>query len=228
MDDKAGSGWEQEQLEKEVQPTSTGTHIAQRTVKAFIYINDVAEDQGCTSCVRGSHRLSPLGVGPNGLFDFVAAGFPGSEDVEKREDGYRAQSGFAGSAHGRTAAAGYAPTSLMPNHVKFAAKAGSCMVFDLATCASDDNRCFCHLCRSYVDNWLHLLRAHCPAKHEQARAVEHHPGIFFESEGEGWGRTYWCCDWGQHARAARETKQAQRQQTAAPWHGHEVVSKRSW
>merc|ERR1711964_594028 len=28
---------------------------------------------------------------------------------------------------------GYAPTSAMPNHVKFAANAGDCCVFDLAT-----------------------------------------------------------------------------------------------
>lgn len=38
-DSHAGVGWEKEQV---------GQGIAQRTVKAFIYINDVAEDQGCT------------------------------------------------------------------------------------------------------------------------------------------------------------------------------------
>jgi hypothetical protein len=96
------------------------------------------------------------------------AGFPGDAAVHAREQGYRGQSGFAGSAavsqafpviyeynasilliylqcgfckklsettaeQGRTERAGYAPTSMMPNHVKFAARAGDCCVFDLAT-----------------------------------------------------------------------------------------------
>ena len=98
-------------------------------------VNDVAADQGCTSCVRGSHRLSPLGIGPNSLFDFESAGFGGNEQVWQREEGYRRNLGFAGSAFGRTEETGYAPTHLMPNHVKFVARAGDCCVFDLATCA---------------------------------------------------------------------------------------------
>ena len=64
-DSNAGAGWESEQI---------GHGIASRTVKAFIYINDVAEDQGCTSVVRHSHRVSPLVGGPNSLFDFISAG----------------------------------------------------------------------------------------------------------------------------------------------------------
>lgn len=63
----------------------------------------------------------------------VEAGFPEDDAVHAREEGYRGQSGFAGSAVGRTEGAGYAPTSMMPNHVKFAARAGDCCVFDLAT-----------------------------------------------------------------------------------------------
>lgn len=104
-------------------------------------INDVTADQGCTSCVRGSHRLSPLGIGPNSLFDFESAGFCGDEEVFRREEGYRRSLGFAGSAFGRTEEAGYAPTRMMPNHVKFAAQAGDCCIFDLATCAHISRHC---------------------------------------------------------------------------------------
>jgi hypothetical protein len=75
-----------------------------------------------------------LGIGPNALFDFESAGFCGDEQVFQREEGYRRSLGFAGSALGRTEEAGYAPTRMMPNHVKFAAQAGDCCVFDLATC----------------------------------------------------------------------------------------------
>ena len=93
--------------------------------------------RGCTSVVRGSHRLSPLGIAPNTLFDFDSAGFSGgNERVSQHEEGYRRENGFAGSALGRTEEAGYAPTRMMPNHVKFAARAGDCCIFDLATCTS--------------------------------------------------------------------------------------------
>eukprot|EP01052_Picozoa_sp_SAG31_P002545 SAG31_NODE_90_length_26410_cov_175.663981_22_plen_129_part_00 len=68
--------------------------------------------------VRGSHRLEQE-VGPSSLYDLAAAGFPAG--------------GFAGSGAGRTEADGCAPLGLMPNAVKFVAKAGDCMVFDLAT-----------------------------------------------------------------------------------------------
>eukprot|EP01051_Picozoa_sp_SAG22_P015109 SAG22_NODE_1929_length_3293_cov_3.309956_5_plen_62_part_00 len=57
-------------------------------------MNDVAADQGCTSVVRGSHRLDS-GVGPAALYDLKAAGFP--------------QGQFAGSGVGRTEADGCAP-----------------------------------------------------------------------------------------------------------------------
>jgi hypothetical protein len=110
-DSHAGAGWEQEQL---------GRGVAKRTVKAFIYINDVAEDQGCTSVVRGSHKLSPLGISANTLFDWNGSGESG-------------QSVFAGNDVGRTVADGFAPMGSMPNSVKFAAKAGDCCIFDLAT-----------------------------------------------------------------------------------------------
>ena len=41
-------GWERESLGSSIR--------ARRTVKAFVYIFDVSEDQGCTSVVRGSNR----------------------------------------------------------------------------------------------------------------------------------------------------------------------------
>ena len=81
-DSHAGAGWEQEQL---------GRGVAKRTVKAFIYINNVAEDQGCTSVVRGSHRVSAQGVAPNALYDWAGSGATG-------------QAVFAGSGPGRGAA----------------------------------------------------------------------------------------------------------------------------
>ena len=110
-DSHAGVGWEQEQL---------GRGVAQRTVKAFVYINDVAADQGCTSVTRGSHRISPIGVSPNSLFDWHGSGEKG-------------QTVFEGNDVGRTVADGYAPMSSMPNSVLFAARAGDCIIFDLAT-----------------------------------------------------------------------------------------------
>lgn len=70
----------------------------------------------------GSHRLSPLGISANMLFDWDGSGRKG-------------QSVFAGNDVGRTVADGYAPMGSMPNCVKFAAKAGDCCIFDLATCA---------------------------------------------------------------------------------------------
>ena len=83
-------------------------------------INDVAADQGCTSVTRGSHRISPIGVSPNSLFDWHGSGEKG-------------QTVFEGNDVGRTVADGYAPMSSMPNSVLFAARAGDCIIFDLAT-----------------------------------------------------------------------------------------------
>ena len=103
-------GWERESL-------GGGAPPARRTVKAFIYIHDVSEDQGCTSVVRGSHRLLDP-VTPSTLYDLKAAGF---------------KDGWAGSGLGRSEAEGFAPLGAMPNHLKFAAKAGDCCIFDLAT-----------------------------------------------------------------------------------------------
>ena len=48
--------------------------------------------------------------------------------------GQKGQIVFAGNDVGRTVADGYAPMGSMPNSVKFAAKAGDCCIFDLATC----------------------------------------------------------------------------------------------
>ena len=83
-------------------------------------INDVAADQGCTSVTRSSHRISPIGVSPNSLFDWHGSGKAG-------------QTVFEGNDVGRTVADGYAPMSSMPNSVLFAARAGDCIIFDLAT-----------------------------------------------------------------------------------------------
>ena len=53
------------------------------------------------------------------MFDLQSAGFQG----------------FEGSGSGRTSELGFAPTGSIPNHVKFAARAGDCCIFDIATCA---------------------------------------------------------------------------------------------
>jgi hypothetical protein len=110
-DSHAGVGWQDEQI---------GQGVAKRTVKAFIYLNDVEADQGCTSVVRGSHLLSPIGIRPNMLFDWDGSGS-------------NSQTVFAGNDVGRTVANGYAPLASFPNHVKFAARAGDGLIFDLAT-----------------------------------------------------------------------------------------------
>lgn len=76
----------------------------------------------CHGARAGSHRLSPLGISANMLFDWEGSGRKG-------------QTVFAGNDVGRTVGDGYAPMGSMPNSVKFAAKAGDCCIFDLATCA---------------------------------------------------------------------------------------------
>jgi hypothetical protein len=88
-------------------------------VKVLLYINDVTEEQGPTSVVRGSHRIPFGGVfsGPKGIFDLASAGFEG----------------FAGGSSEHTAELGFAPLSSVPNHVKFAAKAGDCCIFDISS-----------------------------------------------------------------------------------------------
>ena len=55
-----------------------------RRVKAFIYMFDVAEDQGCTSVVRGSHRIP---WGPGGVYDLASAGFNGFTGSGRQVDG---------------------------------------------------------------------------------------------------------------------------------------------
>ena len=71
--------------------------------------------------MRGSsHLLSPFGISPNGLYDWHG-------------NGEKGQTVFAGNDVGRTVEDGFAPMGSMPNHVKFAAKAGDCIIFDLAT-----------------------------------------------------------------------------------------------
>lgn len=56
--------------------------------------------------------------------------------------GQKDQTVFAGNDVGRTVADGYAPMGSMPNCVKFAAKAGDCCIFDLATCVSSFSTVF--------------------------------------------------------------------------------------
>ena len=41
--------------------------------------------------------------------------------------------GFGGSSKGRTIGEGYAPSGAIQNHVKFAAEAGSAILFDIST-----------------------------------------------------------------------------------------------
>jgi hypothetical protein len=110
-----------------ISPPDAWPHPSLRQVKVLLYINDVAEDQGCTSVVRGSHRIPFGGVfgGPGGVFDLASAGFEG----------------FAGNDSGRTADLGFAPLSCVPNHVKFAAKAGDCCIFDIASWREYSSQC---------------------------------------------------------------------------------------
>ncbi len=55
-----------------------------RRVKAFVYMFDVAADQGCTSVVRGSHRIP---WGPGGVYDLSSAGFRGFTGSGRQADG---------------------------------------------------------------------------------------------------------------------------------------------
>ena len=100
-------------------PPDAWPYPSLRQVKVLLYINDVTEEQGPTSVVRGSHRIPFGGVfsGPKGIFDLASAGFEG----------------FAGGSSEHTAELGFAPLSSVPNHVKFAAKAGDCCIFDISS-----------------------------------------------------------------------------------------------
>ena len=118
-DAHAGAGWEAE---------SIGHGVAERTVKAFIYMNDVAADQGPASVVRGSHRISQLGVTPAGLFDFASGGFRAHREHADQKEA--AQAPFTGRGAGNTESNGFAPLDAIPNHVKFVARAGDCIVFE--------------------------------------------------------------------------------------------------
>jgi len=86
-------------------PTNDLMRSRGRVVKAFCYIFDVGPDQGCTSVVPGSFRLA---CGPQWL---------------------TRQYGFGENE----AEGGELPVTSMPNHFKFAAKAGDCIVFDIAS-----------------------------------------------------------------------------------------------
>ena len=104
-------------------------------------------------------RLLPEVGTPSELFDFASAGF--------HEDGWagsglgRTAAGMCTRAHapvpvrytlylcgesdnltGREVCGdGFAPLSLMPNHVKFAANAGDCCIFDLASTTAVTSTC---------------------------------------------------------------------------------------
>ena len=67
-------------------------------MKAFIYMNDVAADQGPASVVRGSHRISQLGVTPAGLFDFASGGFRAHREHADQKEA--AQAPFTGRGAG--------------------------------------------------------------------------------------------------------------------------------
>ena len=69
-------------------------------MKAFIYMNDVAADQGPASVVRGSHRISQLGVTPAGLFDFASGGFRAHREHADQKEA--AQAPFTGRGAGNT------------------------------------------------------------------------------------------------------------------------------
>jgi hypothetical protein len=121
--------------------------------------------------------LSPLGISPNQLFDWAGTGEKG-------------QTVFAGNSVGHTVADGFAPMGSFPNHVKFAARAGDCMIFDLATFhtaqpnVSDDLCAQCPITSVvYTLSCVSLrLRANLmilliTGQHQGA--VEYHPGIPF-------------------------------------------------
>ena len=86
-------------------PTNDLLRSRGRVVKAFVYIFDVGPEQGATSVVPGSFRLA---TGPQWL---------------TRQYGFGANEAEGGEL----------PVTAMPNHFKFAAKAGDCIVFDIAS-----------------------------------------------------------------------------------------------
>jgi hypothetical protein len=100
-----------------IQPPSHWPHPHARIVKAFVHVFDVAEDQACTSVVRGSHLMPEEWGSASTVYDLSSAGFKG----------------FGGSSKDRTVDDGYAPNGSIANHVKFAAKAGDCCIFDIAS-----------------------------------------------------------------------------------------------
>ena len=75
--------------------------------------------------VFGGRSFSTTHRFRGGVFDLQSAGFQG----------------FEGSGSGRTSELGFAPTGSIPNHVKFAARAGDCCIFDIATCAPQPLLC---------------------------------------------------------------------------------------
>ena len=161
-------------------PPDAWPHPTSRIVKAFVYVHDVAEDQGCTSVVRGSHRIP---WGPGGVFDLKSAGFQG----------------FEGSGSSRTSDLGFAPTGSIPNHVKFAARAGDCCIFDIATCEPFPlPGMYCALVRAWgLGLRVFLLvggRAHGAAKHLGFRAGAGKPdtGLRHPARAaDGWAEGHW-------------------------------------
>jgi hypothetical protein len=75
-------------------------------LKCFTYVSDVADDQGPTAVLRGSHRIP---WAPDGIYDLHSAGFKG----------FAGAAGFAGApGHGKyNAEAGYCPTSAVSTSV---------------------------------------------------------------------------------------------------------------
>ena len=146
----------------------------ERIVKVFVYLFDVAAEQGATAVVRGSHLLP---WSPAGVYDMVSAGY---SVVPGKPTG-----AFAGSGLGKGEQGGFAPLRSIPNHVTFAAKAGDAIVFDIATVRAHYNVMTCMLLPPFVSDricgWNAV--AYGDAKHVGQSTRVHHllvykaPGI---------------------------------------------------
>lgn len=129
-------------------------------MKAFVYMFDVAEDQGCTSVVRGSHLMPTEWGSAGAVYDLSSIGLKG----------------FGGSSKGRTVDDGYALSDSIANNVKFAARAGDCCIFDIASASQNvplpthttviPFSTLCGLLSAHCLLFLSGSLAHCATKHK--------------------------------------------------------------
>ena len=130
-----------------IEPPSHWPHPHARVVKAFVYMFDVAEDQGCTSVVRGSHLMPTEWGSAGAVYNLSSIGLKG----------------FGGSSKGRTVDDGYALSDSIANNVKFAARAGDCCIFDIASASQNMPTAHAHHESLVSFSPLRgLLSVHCP------------------------------------------------------------------